>query len=578
MKHSFTLFALLTAGLLSSPSYAQQFAATPGIWSVPGSRFSPTDQYYPNAGLMWTTMDLTGDGYLDLVSTSTNPSPNVNEVYGSGTASPHWIVYRGSAAGFAATAVDWALPGSRYYMIGSYIYTGSSVNWVTMDMNGDRRPDLVCTNVGGGNSHWNVYLNTGTGFATTATSWALPAGGSTGLSFDYTGYYGYYRTLQVGDQQWSTTDVNGDRRPDLVVTSSYDGTTFNAFGTGTSRSWNVYLNTGTGFAPTATPWPLPVGGVGTRGFYATQVDNASGVAQAWALLDTDGDRRQDLVVLGERTTSTGILTPFTGPGGLHWNVYRNTGSGFATAPFSWALPAGGHPTKSFYKLASAYETYGNVPTTGAQDWTTLDVNNDRRPDLVVAGTYTGSALTAFGTGSNRYWNVYLGTTTGFAPTATTWTLPAGGAGSNSFGSLTSEPYSPLTSGWDAWSLLDTNGDGLLELVLRGQKTTDLVPYGSTGSWHWKTYATTGVVSATQPGRATLTCTAYPNPTTGTVTLTTPAALSGTRYWLRDALGRELTTGQFTAADQLLDLHGFAAGVYVLQLEGLPAQHLRLVKQ
>jgi hypothetical protein len=101
MKHSFTLFALLTAGLLSSPSYAQQFAATPGIWSVPGSRFSPTDQYYPNAGLMWTTMDLTGDGYLDLVSTSTNPSPNVNEVYGSGTASPHWIVYRGSAAGFA---------------------------------------------------------------------------------------------------------------------------------------------------------------------------------------------------------------------------------------------------------------------------------------------------------------------------------------------------------------------------------------------------------------------------------------------------------------------------------------------
>ncbi len=58
----------------------------------------------------------------------------------------------------------------------------------------------------------------------------------------------------------SVFDINCDTRPDLVVT---DGRLPNGFlrgttpGAGTaSPHWNVFLNTGTGFASTPIAWPV----------------------------------------------------------------------------------------------------------------------------------------------------------------------------------------------------------------------------------------------------------------------------------------------------------------------------------
>ncbi len=47
--------------------------------------------------------------------------------------------------------------------------------------------------------------------------------------------------------------MNGDAKPDLVVTSVCNAT---ASPIGDQR-WDVYLNTGQGFASTPTPWALP---------------------------------------------------------------------------------------------------------------------------------------------------------------------------------------------------------------------------------------------------------------------------------------------------------------------------------
>jgi hypothetical protein len=88
-------------------------------------------------------------------------------------------------------------------------------------MNGDGKPDLVissdcATTSTVGVDHWLVHLNTGAGFAGTATSWALPA--ASGFSFG-SGLAAVYNC-----PQYATSDFNGDGTPDLVISGDCDTT------------------------------------------------------------------------------------------------------------------------------------------------------------------------------------------------------------------------------------------------------------------------------------------------------------------------------------------------------------------
>ncbi|MDO7877841.1 hypothetical protein Q5H93_24100, partial [Hymenobacter sp. ASUV-10] len=235
------------------------------------------------------------------------------------------------------------------------------------------------------------------GFAPTATNWALPAGGlvsATGVNQSFTDlYFASSSAYGTGTQVWNTLDLNGDARPDLVVTrekgSSGDAV---VFGTGTNRYWKVFLNTGAGYAATATNWALPAGGiVSTNGINQSFPDlslaNSSAYGtgtQVWNTLDLNGDAKPDLVVLREKDSNGNSLVFGTGTN-RYWKVFLNTGAGFASTATNWALPVGGIVStnginQSFPDLSLANSSaYG----TGTQVWNTLDLNGDAKPDLVV---------------------------------------------------------------------------------------------------------------------------------------------------------------------------------------------------
>ena len=70
------------------------------------------------------------------------------------------------------------------------------------------------------------------GFAASAAMWPVPSGGFDGLGFH-----------DVATGLWSTSDIDGDQKPDLVWTrpDSTSGTQ-PVFGYGASPYWQVFRN------------------------------------------------------------------------------------------------------------------------------------------------------------------------------------------------------------------------------------------------------------------------------------------------------------------------------------------------
>jgi hypothetical protein len=194
--------------------------------------------------------------------------------------------------------------------------TTGLAGFTTFDLDGDRRPDLIVNSVCGdddvGISHWRVYLNTGSGFATTPARFALP-GGYTTRTFARTGNAERNCSgATTGIAGFTTYDLDGDARPDLVVNSACDDDTV-----GISH-WRVYLNTGTGFATTPTRFALP-GGYTTRslaraGNAERNCSGTTGLA-GFTTFDLDGDARPDLVVNSACDDDAVGVT--------HWRLHRN---------------------------------------------------------------------------------------------------------------------------------------------------------------------------------------------------------------------------------------------------------------
>jgi hypothetical protein len=95
--------------------------------------------------------------------------------------------------------------------------------WSTVDFTGDGKPDLVlthsCTDPSVGTTHWLVYPNVGSGFASTPTSFALPS--ESAPLFELSGYDNGDGACTLSNAQWwSTVDFTGDGKPDLVLTHS----------------------------------------------------------------------------------------------------------------------------------------------------------------------------------------------------------------------------------------------------------------------------------------------------------------------------------------------------------------------
>jgi hypothetical protein len=104
-----------------------------------------------------------------------------------------------------------------------------SVATALVDLNGDGLPDVYVTRFG---QPAVAYLNTGSGFSQTATSWPMPFGA------------GAFQKSGLGNQvHIALVDLNGDGLPDVYTASP-------------GSPGQAFLNTGSGFSNTPTTWPL----------------------------------------------------------------------------------------------------------------------------------------------------------------------------------------------------------------------------------------------------------------------------------------------------------------------------------
>jgi gliding motility-associated-like protein len=242
------------------------------------------------------------------------------------------------------------------------------------DLDGDGKPDLAVVNEHGNTV--SVYFNTSAGGSITAASFAAKvdfATGSTPIS------------VAIGD-------LDGDGKPDLVVTNSMDNTV------------SVLRNTS-------------VSGSITSGSFAAKVDFATGALPLnVAIGDLDGDGKPDLAVANESGNTVSVLHNTSTSGSITAasfaaSVDFSTGSG--SLPFSVAigdLDGDGKPDLAVANRSFAsVSVFRNTSTSGSitsgsfaakVDFVTGflpfsvaigDLDGDGKPDLAVANR-TGNTI------------------------------------------------------------------------------------------------------------------------------------------------------------------------------------------
>lgn len=271
------------------------------------------------------------------------------------------------------------------------------------DMNGDALPDEVAPHTA---SHcndppytaceWLVGFNNGSGFDP-ALPWRSPpppwtAGTASQGMFD------------IPSSEAATVELNGDRRPDRLYCNQPDPQCI------------VFLNSGTGFAETAVgPWYYPFG----------PLPHLSEGQITWA--DMNGDGLTDVV--------------YRGPSAPAWDVYLNTGRGFAATPEAWALPG--------FSVAPAFREGSTTCTDNAYvERKLFDMNGDGRLDYVDSGP--------------NPWRVYYNTGREFVgPVNWTGTSALGSAPDNWM------EWWPGQSCFNqpATDVVDFNGDGIADWLV-----------------------------------------------------------------------------------------------------------------
>lgn len=420
---------------------------------------------YVSAGdtIQFTTTDLDGDRRPDLVITSQSNDPSV------GTS--RWLVFKNTGSGFAATPLSFALPdvGAVGPFVAFPFLSGlgklsaaQSIQFRTLDLDGDGRLDLAVTGITGdgtlGSTRWSVFKNLGTGFASTGTDHALPSVGQPG-------YQPFASVTEIGPISasdrivFATFDADGDHLPDLVITSQT-----NDLSIGTSK-WRVFKNNGSGFSATATEFALPAVGAASASVPFPAVVGPGKLNDSdkiqFRLVDLDGDAKPDLVVTGKSNDAA--------VGSAKWLVFRNLGTGFAASGVDHALPNIGQAGSQPFVMTAGT---GSVSATDTIQFSTIDVDSDHRPDLVVT-SQTGNPT--IGTAK---WIVYKNSGSGFMVTPTDFALPD----VHALGSYVPFPQisgpgkvdGPTTIQSRA---LDLDADGALDLVITS-KSND-VSYGST---------------------------------------------------------------------------------------------------
>jgi hypothetical protein len=248
-------------------------------------------------------------------------------------------------------------------------------------------------------------------------------------------------------------DVNGDKKPDLVLTETCSDATV-----GTTH-WLVYANTGSGFSTSPTTFTLPKLDLALTSMSGANTACSGSPSQKWATFDLLGSGKPALVVTETCTDAT--------VGATHWLVYANSGSGFASTPATFALPTLDLPLTS---VGGANTACSGSPS---QEWSSLDLNGDHRPDLVLTETCSDASVGA------THWNVYANTGSGFSTSPTSFALPTLDEPLISFSGVNT---ACAGSASEEWTTLDLVGDGTFDLVL-----TETCTDASIGTAKWSRY-------------------------------------------------------------------------------------------
>ena len=165
--------------------------------------------------------DLTGDGRPDLIDAT---------VYTS--SSRYWNVYRNNGSGFDPTPIRFAAQAgtiSRTATDGDRSFLLYGLH----DMNADGLPDFVRADTEGldaplplSATHWDVHLNTGTGFSEQPLSWRVEGNSGIRLHNYLSSYYSEPGTRHTETYD-DLVDINGDGRLDWV--RQWNGADYLAF-------------------------------------------------------------------------------------------------------------------------------------------------------------------------------------------------------------------------------------------------------------------------------------------------------------------------------------------------------------
>lgn len=270
------------------------FSAAPSPYKLPAARCgAKLDALGKTGALGYTLTDLTGDGRADLIVHRDDCASEVGSL--------RWDVYAGGANGFAAAPSAYALPAPRCKTKFDSLGGFSAVRFALLDLNADRRADLVVyddsCDESVGAKHWDLYAAGESGFSPSPAQYTLPTA-RCATKFD--------ALAKTGELGFGLLDLSCDRRPELVVSDdSCDGDIG-------GKRWDVYPGESSGFGVSAQSFALPAARCRTR---FDKLGSGYGDV-SYALLTLAGDRtgRPSLVVHRDACDAS--------IGRDHWDVYE----------------------------------------------------------------------------------------------------------------------------------------------------------------------------------------------------------------------------------------------------------------
>ncbi len=223
-------------------SYTERFVVPTAV--LADGFFATAFGSAPVGSRFWSTMDITGDGILDLVVTADPRRPGGyvwSDAFGD-----YWSVFRGEAGGFARIESRVRVPpsglGDGFYAIAEDGLR-SGRGWFVADLDGDALLELVQSADPSSaapaafrdeaGDYWKVYrLRDGLPHSR-ALRLGVPASGSVGGFF----------TARIVDRQrvWALLDLDGDGKRDLVQTANAAASTASVWSDDAGAYWRVWF-------------------------------------------------------------------------------------------------------------------------------------------------------------------------------------------------------------------------------------------------------------------------------------------------------------------------------------------------